>query len=135
MSALVIVTLLAIMVAAVMTGIMWRLVLQERRRSAARVAALEADICRVDDADIEVLHDPRPPVRPDTDLFPEQSLRRQMPIAPLVSVGAAVLFVFLVAISRHRAPTISNTAAAPARTAAQQTLELLALVHERDDDR
>ena len=126
-------TVFAIAVAAVMTVIVVRLVLQERRRSAARVAALEADIYRTNDEDIEVLHDPRPAVSHDAPLFPEHDRGRPLPIAPLIAVAAAVMFVFLIAASRHRTPTVSPAAAAPARTAAQ-TLELLALVHERDDD-
>jgi hypothetical protein len=151
-------TVLAIAVAGVMTAIVLRLMSQERRRSAARVAALEADIYRTKDEDIEVLHDPRSPTRgalPNADaiatdpwnlrreahpaalhdatLFPEQGRQRPFPIAPLVvAVGAALMFVFLIAASRHRTPTVATASAAQARTA--QTLELLALVHERDDD-
>jgi len=151
---------IAVAVAAAMTVIVLRLVLRERRRSAARVAALEADIYRTNDEDVEVLHDRRPPARGerigvgtedfspedtyvlhdrattvshDAPSFPEQGRQRPLPIAPLIAVGAAVMFVFLIAASRHRTPAVPSAAVAPARTAAQ-TLELLALVHERDDD-
>src|SRR5712691_5779564 len=99
---LVTLTVFAIAVAAVMTVIVVRLVLQERRRSAARVAALEADIYRTNDEDIEVLHDRATTVSHNAPLFPEQGRQRPVPIAPLIAVGAAVMFVFLVAASRHR---------------------------------
>ena len=58
MNTLTTLTVIAISVAAAMTALVLRLVFEERRRSAARVAALEADIYRTEEEDILVLHDP-----------------------------------------------------------------------------
>jgi len=126
-------TVLSMAVAAAMTMIVLRLVFRERRRSAARVAALEADIYRTEEEDILVLHDPPSPARNSERLLADSPIQRSFPIAPVVAVGAAVVFGILVGLSRYRAATDEPVRPAPT-VAADQVLQLLSLDHERDDD-
>jgi hypothetical protein len=126
-------TLVSIAVAAGMTAVVLRLVFQERRRSAARVAALEADIYRTEEEDILLLHDPPSPSRNSEHLIPEPP-PRAIPIAALVAVVAAMTFAILAGMSRYRAESAEparSTAALPA----DQALQLLSLDHERTEDR
>lgn len=126
-------TVVSVAIAATMTAVVLRLVLLERRRSAARVASLEADIYRTAEEDILVLHDPPAPIRSDAHLFPDSAPRRAVPIAPVVAAIAAVAFGVVVGMLRYRAA--SDEPARPAQTvAAAQALELLSLDHERADD-
>jgi hypothetical protein len=125
-------TVISVAVAAAMTMVVLRLVFQERRRSAARVAALEADIYRTEEEDILVLHDPPSIARSSERLLADLPTQRRFPIAPVVAVGAAVIFGLLVGLTRYRAAT--DESARPAAVAADQVLQLLSLDHERDDD-
>jgi hypothetical protein len=126
-------TVVSVAIAATMTAVVLRLVLLERRRSAARVAALEADIYRTAEEDILVLHDPRSPVRNGAQLFPDSAPRRGVPIAPFLAAGAAIAFGVVLGMSRYR--VASDEPVRPAQTvAAAQALELLSLAHERADD-
>jgi hypothetical protein len=125
-------TVISMAVAAAMTMIVLRLVLQERRRSAARVAALESDIYRTAEEDIVVLHDPPSPARHSEMLLTDSPTQRAFPIAPVVAVGAAIVLALLVGVSRYHAAT-DEARPAPA-VAADQVLQLLSLDHEREDD-
>lgn len=125
-------TVISMAVAAAMTMIVLRLVLQERRRSAARVAALESDIYRTAEEDIVVLHDPPSPGRHSEMLVTDSPTQRAFPIAPVVAVGAAIVLALLVGVSRYHAAT-DEPRPAPA-VAADQVLQLLSLNHEREDD-
>ena len=125
--------LVSIAVATGMTMVVLRLVLLERRRSAARIAALQADIYRTEEEDILVLHDaplgPRNGERLLADPAP-----RPIPLAALVAVAAAVAFALLAGLTRYRAESVEPAAAA-ATVTADQALQLLSLDHERADDR
>jgi len=127
-------TLFSVAIAAAMTLVVLRLVLQERRRSAARVAALEADIYRTAEEDILVLHDPpSTPERGVETLLPVSSGPRAFPIAPVVAVGAAIALGILVGLSRYGAAT--DEPSRPSQTlAADQVLQLVSLDHVTTDD-
>jgi hypothetical protein len=127
-------TLISVAVAATMTIIVFRLMLLERRRSAARVSALEADIYRTNDEDILVLHDPPSELRGGAPWNAESARPRSVPIAPLVAVAAAITFGVAAGMWRYR--TVTDEPARPAQTATSaEALELLSLNHERADDR
>ena len=125
-------TVISMAVAAAMTMIVLRLVFQERRRSAARVAALESDIYRTAEEDILVLHDPPSPARLGDMLMTDSPTQRAFPIAPVVAGGAAIVLALLVGVSRYHAAA-DEPRPAPA-VAADQVLQLLSLNHEREDD-
>ena len=128
------VTFISVAVAATMTIIVFRLMLLERRRSAARVAALEADIYRTDDEDILVLHDPPSELRGEVPWHSDSAPPRSVPIAPLVAVAAAITFGLAAGLWRYR--TATDEPARPAQmVTSAQALELLSLDHERADDR
>jgi hypothetical protein len=133
MNSLTSLTFISLAVAATMTAIVLRLIVQERRRSAARVAALEADIYRTEEEDILVLHDPLSTVRDSVHVLSGPS-RAPLGLTPLLAVFAAIAFAVFAGMSRYRA-----TAAEPARPvqaqAADQALQLVSLNHERSDDR
>ena len=134
MNPLTLLTLISIVVAAAMTALVMRLVIREQRRSAARVAALEADIYRTADEDILVLHDPPLLSRNDPVLLAESAPpRTALRIAPLLAVAAAVAFAVFAGMSRYRAATAESVVAEPATTA-DQALQLVSLDHERADD-
>jgi hypothetical protein len=133
MNALTSLTFISLAIAATMTAIVLRLVLQERRRSAARVAALEADIYRTEEEDILVLHDPPSTVR-DSARMPSAVSRPALGLTPLVAVFAAVAFAVFAGMSRYRAASVGPERPAQA-LAADQALQLLSLNHERADDR
>jgi hypothetical protein len=116
-----------------MTAIVLRLVFQEHRRSAARVAALEADIYRTEEEDILVLHDPPSTVRDSPHRLPPSS-RPAVGLTPLVAVFAAVAFAVFAGMSRYRAAPAGPVRPAQA-LAADQALQLVSLNHERADDR
>jgi hypothetical protein len=132
MNALTTLTLLSIAVATSMTAVVLRLVLQERRRSAARVAALEADIYRTEEEDIMLLHDP-PMLSRNGERALSEPPPRAIPVAALIAVMAAIAFAILAGMARYRTePTepARSTAVLPA----DQALQLLSLDHERSDD-
>src|SRR5262245_20144070 len=115
-------TVVSVAVAAAMTMVVLRLVFQERRRSAARVTALEADIYRTKEEDILVLHDPPLPSRSSARLLSDPPTQRTFPIAPVVAVGAAIAFGALAGFSRYR--VVTDEPARPAATvAADQVLQ------------
>ena len=126
-------TFISLAVAATMTAIVLRLVFQERRRSAARVAALEADIYRTEEEDILVLHDPPSTVRDTAHMLPATS-RPALGLTPLVAVFAAVAFAVFAGMSRYRAVSAGPERPAQAQ-AADEALQLVSLNHERTDDR
>jgi hypothetical protein len=126
-------TLFSTAVAAAMTLVVLRLVLLERRRSAARVSALEADIYRTEEEDILVLHDPPSLVRSGVQMLPDPAPRRTLPVVSFVAAGAAIVFGVAVGASRYR--SVADEPARPATAlVAAQALELLSLDHERADD-
>jgi hypothetical protein len=124
---LVIITVLSLTVAAVMSVVAWRLARDERRRSAARVAALSSDIHG----------EGHSPVNVSERFFTEEQSRtsgsplRALAIGVLV-VGSGVALVVLAS-----GPSGDSAAPAPTATEAQAAapLELVALEHERDGDR
>jgi hypothetical protein len=133
MNALTTLTLLSIAVAAAMTTLVLRLVFQERRRSAARVAALEADIYRTEEEDILLLHDP-PLLSRNAERSTSEPPPRAIPLAALVAVVAAIVFAILAGMSRYHAES-AEPAQATAALPADQALQLVSLDHERSDDR
>jgi hypothetical protein len=139
MNVLTVLTILSIVIALAMTGVVLRLALQERRRSAARVAALEADIYRTADEDVEVLHDPAatlqqalPPVFSPAVGGPGHQHR--VPIAPVVAVAAAIAFGAAAGATRYRASKDQSPRQQALAATSGQALELLSLDHERADD-
>lgn len=133
MNALTSLTFISLAVALAMTAIVVRLVLQERRRSAARVAALEADIYRTREEDILVLHDPPSVVRDMAHLRPAER-RPGLSLTPLLAVFAAVAFAVFAGMSRYRGTSAEALRPAQAQTA-DQALQLVSLNHERAEDR
>jgi hypothetical protein len=155
-------TLISIVVAVVMTAIALRILRHERRRSAARVAALAADIHRPQGADLMygeaedtdlVLHEetngrtvilkPEPSERSANatmgNLFvtPQRSSRQLVLVSAVLVFGAATAIGLAVgALHRRATPERASieTSTATAPTLSTQTLELLALDHERSDD-
>src|SRR5690242_17592169 len=95
---------ISIGVALVMLSITLRVILQERRRSAARVAALQADIYQTEDEDLVVLHDP-PAIHQGSALAFETAAAwpGRVPVAPLVAVAAAIVIGMIVGTVRYRA--------------------------------
>ena len=139
MNVLTALTVLSIVIALAMTAVVLRLGLRERRRSAARVAALEADIYRTEDEDIEVLHDPAstlqqapPPVFSPAVSDPGRPHR--IPIAPLVAVAAAIALGAAIGATRNGASQNQSPRQHASASTAAQALELLSLDHERADD-
>src|SRR5262245_4578422 len=128
-------TLFSVAIAAAMTLVVLRLVWQERRRSAARVAALQADIYRTAEEDILVLHDPPSMTERGIEtLLPDSQGPRAFPLAPVVAVGAAIALGILVGLSRYGAAT-DEPSGPPQTLAADQILQLVSLEHETIDDR
>src|SRR4029077_17988677 len=107
---------------------------EERRRSAARVAALEADIYRTEEEDILVLHDPPSLERSSARVPRNQAPPQPLSLAPLVAVSAAIAFALFAGVSRYRAIS-SDPGRPPATQAADQVLQLLSLDHEQASDR
>jgi len=135
--ALIIITVVSLVVAAVMSVVAWRLTRDERRRSAARVSALAADI-----------HGEGPsPVYVSDSFFAEERSRtpgspfRALAIGVLV-VGTAIgLVVFASGSPRSSVAAAPPAAAGPvnpvaaAPKALEGPLELVKLGHEREGDR
>jgi hypothetical protein len=125
---LLIVTGLALLLAGVMSAIMWRMRRDERRRSDARVAALS-------DAIYEGLADER---AMSGRLFeqpssPSGTRHGTVAIAGACLVSAMIGLTLVAARSPHRNATVSATAPEP--LAPNAPLELLALEHDRDGER
>jgi multisubunit Na+/H+ antiporter MnhC subunit len=133
MNTLTTLTVIAISVAAAMTALVLRLVFEERRRSAARVASLEADIYRTEEEDILVLHDP-PSLERNVRTLRNPAPPQTLSLAPLVAVFAATAFALFAGVTRYRAIS-SEPDRPPATQAADQVLQLLSLDHEQASDR
>jgi hypothetical protein len=145
MTLMLIVTAISIGLALVASLVAWRLFREERRRSDARVAGLAADIHAVPAENsyaAAVMNDPaHVPIEhlfTDADADATSGRRRFMAIlagGALVVVSVAALMVFATSGAHpaasagpaNRATTSASTPAAP--------LELVALGHEREDDR
>lgn len=134
MNTLTTLTVVAISVAAAMTALVLRFVFEERRRSAARVAALESDIYRTDEEDILVLHDPPLPGRSGGRFSHDPASSHPLSFAPLVAVSAAIAFALFAGMSRYRVTSSEPSHPAPTQ-AADQVLQLLSLDHEQANDR
>src|SRR5882672_7596029 len=144
---LLIVTLMSMLLAAIMSVIAWRIALEERRRSEARVAALAAEIhgvaaptVRVTRGPIEDLElQPAAAVPTRSDLFTQaQPAASRSRLVASVAIGVfmfatvAALAIVLSAGSR----SVANPAHANAATAVRtMPLELVALGHQREGDR
>lgn len=138
-------TLIPLVVAAVMTLIAARVMLNERRRSAARVAALAADIRlgsreAEPDAPIQdrtVLHEETAPVMASDMFAPAERSSPQFKLVPAVLALAVVAAIGLAVVSAsYRATEKPSAQTAPAAPppATPQALELLMLDHDRTGD-
>jgi hypothetical protein len=142
-----IITVAACLVAIAMTVVAWRVVREDRRRTDARVAALAAEISEDSGTRYsDVAIDETPHVAVDR-LFANADTEGERPrprLAAVVGGGAVVvatigaLLLFATSGARPSAstgskPTATSAAAAPAE--AGSPLELVALGHEREDDR
>jgi hypothetical protein len=143
---LLMVTLMSMLLAAIMSVIAWRIALEERRRSEGRVAALAAEI-HVATPPVRGTHGPiedlelRPAAASTTrsDLFTQaQPAASRSRLVASVAIGVfmfgsvAALAIVLSAGSR----SVANPAHANAATAGRtMPLELVALGHQREDDR
>lgn len=123
MVALLVVTLAALILAAVTSAVTWRVVSEEHRRSQARIRALAAEIHGGDHVASELL------------VAAERPTPIRAGVAAALAVfavgAAAALAVVLSAGSR----TITPAPVVPAAAVADTPLELIALGHERDGDR
>jgi hypothetical protein len=147
------ITLLSVAVAATMAAIAWRVVREERRRSSARIAALEAELGRVEDpvkpapvgapaAAPSVQHtveawspDPEPWARaaPPADIFATTQSGGRMPRYGLVVLVVALLgFGAAALVTRSTSSTAVH--AQPEVQEEQAQLELVSLRHERSGD-
>jgi hypothetical protein len=130
MTFLIIVTLCALLLSAIMSVIAWRLAGEERRRSDARVAVLAAEI---HDAGAAPALPPQN-VALSADLFtaaqPDASPGRWVTIVGFGAVAFGVILALAVGLSSARWATRSGAA-----SAAPAPLELVALDHNRDGDR
>jgi hypothetical protein len=123
------------LLAAIMSTVAWRIAADERRRSAARVAALAAEI-----------HEQPSPAADfncedsvDSDLFTAERGRSGSRMAIVfgggaVVAGAAVAFAMLAGSAATRAPRVSNPPGTAVAARSPLPLELLALGHERIGD-
>ena len=173
MNLVLIITTIAASIIAVVTGLFaWRLARQERRRSAARVAALAADLhdmesyreratgvraepphvraepsrvqgVRLRPLDVDALELGRiPRVAADTELFKnvQPTGRSRSTVSTVLIVGGmavAMALALVVATGRGgaTAPLTASDSLRSATPADPAPLELLALSHDRDDDR
>jgi heme A synthase len=130
------ITVLSLAVAAIMSVVAWRLARDERRRSEARVEALAEEI-RADEP---------PLLHVGEYLPPEAPARTQGSLAAALAIGVffvgSVVGLAVVFSNGARNSTVApEGAAGPAQAAQTATsavkapLELMALSHERDDDR
>jgi hypothetical protein len=142
-----IITFTACFVAIIMTVLAWRLLREDRRRMDARVAALAAELndgAANGHPGVTLNEAPHVPV---DHLFANADTEGERPrprLAAIVGGGALVvgtigaLLLFVTSGARPSASTGSKTkptAAAAATAPASSALELMALGHEREDDR
>jgi hypothetical protein len=147
------VTLVSLGLAGVMSFVAWRVVQHERQRSNARVAALAADI-RSTDVDLPIATgaaSSAPGAAPDSSgMFTIMQPKAALPRLTAVIAAGAIIFIggasLLVALGRGSRAEVHAVPAADAivndvRSEAGQTahqsraLELVALGHERENDR
>lgn len=132
---MVILTFISLAVAIVMSVVAWRLAERERVRSAARVAALAAEIRDADRTnDLPLRTDAAPAglVPMFATVSSEGRNSRLMVLTAIVLIGGAVgasMVLFSPFASRNIVPAPSHAATRPALP-----LELIALGHERDAD-
>ena len=138
-------TLILVVAAAAMTLVAARIMLNDRRRSAARVAALAADIrlgSREADPDVPnfdnaVLYEETAPVTMNHIFAPAERSPHQFKLVPVVLVLAVITVIGLAFASRG--PATGKPSGKPARATAQpatsEALELLMLDHDRTGDR
>ncbi|MBI3493083.1 MAG: hypothetical protein HY047_15080 [Acidobacteria bacterium] len=131
---LLVVTVCAMLLAAIMSVVAWRLAGEERRRSEARVAVLAAEIHEMSALDLDLR--PAQSVALSADLFstaqPEPSAVRWATVVGLGLFGFSAMLALVVGFSGAQSvarPAHVSRAAAPA------PLELIALDHARDGDR
>jgi hypothetical protein len=147
MDPLLVVTIAALVLALAMALVAWRVVRDERRRSEARIAALAAEIHRLDgvrahDLPLHPLTSDPPVVMTETPL-PRRALATAIGAGAVVVAGVAAILVLATVgadpvasgsgaeeTPRTRQSESPSPAAAPS-----QTLELLSLTHEREQDR
>ena len=142
MTFLLIVTVTSLLIAAIMSGVAWRLASEERRRSDARVAALSAEIHEIDGNVERVLLDP--PQSNSNDLaYNSRPMGNPLFAAPQPRSGARPLAAFVVGALvvgavGAMAVVVPRTLTRPSRVvppaAASLPLELVALGHERVGD-
>jgi hypothetical protein len=151
MTFLLLVTLTSMVLAGIMSAIAWRMAAEERRRSAARVAALAAEIhgdprrrpvpAALEDLDIRST----PPPADANGMFAiaaqHSGSRRTVVAAGVLVFGGVVALAILLSGgsnvgARGAAPAPATAAATPRPDPPQPApLELMALTHEREGDR
>ena len=122
--ALGIVTVLALLTTIAMGIVTWRLVRKERRRTAARLAALAAELGEGPSASAE-------PATVPADLFQTRSEETGERTRRLVGFGVASVVVVAVVLVVLILPTGRQTELAPAEP--HHPIELLALAHEHEE--
>jgi hypothetical protein len=133
MDPMTLVTLIAVVVAAAMTGIALKTVWNEKQRSAARVAALADEIHYSRNARLEGILDDTPVAMREmfsTSAVPARQWFRGLVV---LATGTAAAIVAAVAFTGEPVSKKDVVADGPSLTA-PQPLELLALHHERVDD-
>jgi len=142
-----IITFTECFVAITMTVLAWRVLREDRRRTDARVAALAAEINDGSATRVSEVTLNEAPHVPVDHLFANADTEGERPrprLAAIVGGGAlvvgtiAMLLLFATSGARPAAstgPKPKPAAAAAAPTAAGSPLELVALGHEREDDR
>jgi hypothetical protein len=148
MDFMLVVALISMALAATMTVIAWRVVREDRRRSDARIAALAVDIHQVNRGTGGDL-----PLRqgaPVGDLFVSAEPPRRGRSFAVLGAGALVVgsvAALLVVLTSGAHPVASDFGGAPSEAGSSGTptgsgariqpaaLELIALGHEREDDR
>jgi len=132
---LLVVSILSLTAAAGFAGLSWCLVRDERRRSAARVAALGSAALDDTATDVRVAE----PVPGAASLFDKRPAMRGHPLVR-VAVVFAMVIALIVAIAmsanRHdsRQDVATSSAASAAAAAPQEQLELLSMRPERTGD-
>jgi hypothetical protein len=142
-----IITFTACVVAITMTVLAWRVLREDRRRMDARVAALAAEINDGSASHFSEVALNEAPHVPVDHLFANADTEGDRPrpnLAAIVGGGAlvvgtiGVLLLFATSGARPAAstgPQPKPATAAPAEAGASSPLELVALGHEREDDR
>lgn len=147
MNPMLIVTLMSIAVAASASAVAWKVVHEERRRSNARVAALSAAIHRTGIEVAPIAHGGTETIGNVLAEFHAEGANRRVPLA--LGIGAFVFGIVAAlgyaATSRVRSTSEVVTGASSIPTEQARTrsraplgassLELVALTHEREDNR